>query len=133
MTNAVTTFNCDEGLLKFAKEVDFTELFSYIQKFTDVKCDFQRPEITINRGSVHIDFMSDNIVSQTGAFASILDNCCFMSFGNGVVCDNDTNEISYWVSVSIRYRHKDGGSNGMDVCQARYSNGVWAFWNAGQR
>ena len=37
------------------------------------------------------------------------------------------------VGVSIRYEHKDGGSNGMEVLRAWYKNGTWTFPDAGER
>jgi hypothetical protein len=77
--------------------------------------------------------MSEDITSQIGAFAAILENCYIHSFSNGVYKDKGTGELCYWVSVNIRYEHKNGGSNGMDMVRADYRSSGWEFSDAGQR
>ena len=75
--------------------------------------------------------MSKDITNQTGAFAGILENCCIGSFSNRVFNDKETNEPGYWVQVNIQYQHKDGGSNGMEVVTAWYTDAKgWIFRNA---
>jgi len=124
----------NENFVKFAQTIDFTMLFDHIREFTKVDCEFAQPEIITNRnGSVHIEFSSENIASQTGSFSAILERCVLASFSNYVVQDKETDELRYWVDVSIRYSHFDGGSNGMDVCLAEYRKGEWSFRDAGER
>jgi hypothetical protein len=130
----VTVDNNNDDLVTFAQEIDFTELFDHIKAFAKVNCAFYRPEITTARGSVYISILSDNFASQTGPFAAILERCCFRSFNNGVYRDKETGEPGYWVSVNIRYEHKDGGENGMDVTRAWYSASKgWIFQDTGNR
>jgi hypothetical protein len=129
----VTMDNDNEELVNFAKTIDFTELFDHIKTFAGVDCKFYQPEITTKRGDVYISLMSDDITAQTGAFAAILRSCCLSSFSNRVTRDRETNESFYWVTVSIRYEHKNGGSNGMNVVSASYRNGEWTFSDAGGR
>ena len=129
----VTVDNHNEDLVAFAQAIDFTPLFEHTKELAKVDCAFCQPEITTIRGRVHISFMSDDIASQTGAFAAILERCSLASFSNGVFKDEETSELGYWVQVSIQYEHKGGGSNGMEVTNARYTeNGGWTFRNAGQ-
>ena len=124
----------NERFVAYAQTVDFTELFEHLQEFTKVKCTFYQPEITVSyNGSVHVNFSSENIAPQSGPFSVILENCCFASFSNYVVEDKETGELWYWVSANLQYRHVDGGSNGMEVCEAHYRDGAWRFWNAGER
>jgi hypothetical protein len=122
----------NEKLVAFAQTIDFSALFDHIKDFANIDCDFHQPAIITSGGGVHITFISDDIKSQTGPFAVILKRCYIQSFSNGVVKDKETGEPKYWVSVSIRYEHKDGGSNGMDMVRAWYKNGTWEFLNAGQ-
>ena len=133
--NNITITETNEAFVNFAQTIDFTELFEHIVNFTRTSCTFDEPEITTNKhGEVYIRFQSENIVSVTGPFAAILKECYFHSFSNGVCRDRDTNEIKYWVSVSIGYAHKDGGSNGMEVCHAWYTdNEGWIFADVGDR
>jgi len=122
----------NEELINFAQSIDFTELFDHIRVFAGIECDFEQPEISTNRYGVSIDFASGDIVSQTGAFAAILEKCNIHSFSNKVLHSVKTGEIQYWVYVSIGYSHKDGGSNGMNVCRAWYKDSTgWTFEDAG--
>jgi len=120
--------------VSFARTVDFTELFNHIQEFANIKCEFNQPEIVIGHsGSVYIVFQSDNIVDQTGAFASILESCRVTNFGGGVSRSEENGEFNYWVSISLTYSHMNGGENGMELCRADYKDGKWEYWNAGER
>jgi len=130
----VTVDNHNEDLIAFAQTIDFTQLFEHTKEFAKVDCTFHQPEITTIRGNVHIGFMSTDITEQTGAFAAILERCYLASFSNRVHTNTETGELGYWVQVSIQYEHKGGGTNGMEVTTARYTeNGGWTFRNAGQR
>ena len=124
----VSIDNHNEDLVAFAQTINFEELFNQIKAHTKVECEFHHPEITTTRGNVHIGFMSHDIADQTGAFAAILERCCLASFSNGVFKEKETGELCYWVQVSIRYDHKGGGSNGMEVFSAWYSEAKgWTF------
>ncbi len=116
----------------FAQNIDFTELFDHLKAFTKSDCAFYQPEITTRRGEVYINFMSDDIAAQAGPFAAILERCSLHSFSSGIRTDKETHEPAYWVSVSIQYEHKDGGSNGINICRAYYTeHGRWIFCDAG--
>lgn len=131
----VTINNNNEDLVNFAQTIDFSELFEHVKTFAGVSCSFYQPEITTGRsGDVFISFMSDDIAAQTGPFAAILRVCYLASFSNGVFKDKETGEPCYWVSANIRYEHKDGGSNGMDMVRAWYSDSKgWVFKDVGER
>jgi len=119
--------------VEYAQAIDLSELFEHIRDFAQATCGFEQPEITTGRdGSVHINFKSYDIRPQTGPFSVILESCYFESFSSYVVADKETDELWFWVSVSIRYTHLDGGSNGMELCRADYRNGKWSFRDAGE-
>ena len=123
----------NEELVAFAQTVDFTELFNHVRDFAGIDCTFSRPEITTIRGEVCISFMSDDIAGQTDAFAALLRRCHVQSSNNGVFRHAETGGLEYWVGVNIRYEHKDGGENGMEVLRAWHKNGTWTFLDAGER
>ena len=124
----ITEYNKD--LIEFAQTIDFTDLFDRVREIADVKCQFQTPKITTNyEGSVFIQFESDNIADQCGPFGKILESCQIENFSGYVTRDRDTGEIYYWLTVSLRYRHIGGGSNGMDLCRAQYNHGTWMLFN----
>ncbi len=134
MKNVTIDSDTTGDYVAFAQNIDFTELFDHIKAFTKADCAFHQPEITTSRGEVHINFISDDIAAQTGPFAAILERCSLHSFSNGVYTDKETHEPAYWVSVSIQYEHKDGGSNGMNICRASYTElGGWVFRDAGAK
>jgi len=123
----------NEEMVAFAQTIDFTELFNHVKALTKVGCEFHQPEITSTRGNVHIGFMSHDIADQTGAFAAILEKCYLGSFSNYAYRDKETGELGYWVTVTIQYEHKNGGSNGMEVVTAWYKESTgWTFRNAGK-
>jgi hypothetical protein len=127
----VTIDNNNEELVAFAQTIDFTELFDHVKTFAGIECSFYQPEITTNRGRVYVSFMSDDITPQAGLFAPILRCCYIYSFNNSVYKDPATNVISYSVSVNVRYEHKGGGSNGMDIVFAVYCRDKWTFYDVG--
>ena len=128
----IASENINDDRVSFAQTIDFSELFDHIKVFTGVTCNFNQPEISAIRGNIYISFTSENIAEQTGPFSAIFKNCYFYSFNNGVNRNRETNELGYWVSVDIMYEHKDGGSNGMDVIHASYTERTgWVFRDAG--
>ena len=133
--NDIIRTDSNKELIVFAESIDFTELFESIKSFTSTACVFNQPEIETNKnGGVFIRFTSEDIANKCGPFAAILKKCTIENFSNGVYRDKETDEIKYWVSVSIRYTHLDGGSNGMDICWGVYTeDDGWEIKNAGSR
>jgi hypothetical protein len=125
----VTINERNEALAKFAQDIDFTELCEHAANHANVKCDFEQPVITANRhGELYINITSEDSRTQTGAFAAILESCRISSFSTGFYIDKENGEPRCWVQLSLRYTHKDGGSNGMTLLDAWYSeNDGWTF------
>lgn len=119
----------NEKGLCFAKTVPFNKLFEHIRALTKADCEFSIPEIYTDRyGSVHVSFESNDITDQTGPFAAILKNCYLCVFGCGVSPNEKTGELQLWIRIDIRYEHKHGGSNGMDVTSGQYTASTgWEF------
>ncbi|MFV0485398.1 MAG: hypothetical protein ACK5MU_04230 [Candidatus Saccharimonadales bacterium] len=120
----------DEALIDFAKTIDFRGLYKQIRASALIVAEFEIPQIAIRREKIHIEFASKNVASQTGPFSAILKHCYIHSFSNSVFRDKETDAPKYWVSVHIRYEHKDGGENGMDIGTALYCDGAWEFTGA---
>ena len=124
-----TVDNDNAEHIDFAQTIDFTELFDHIKTFAGIECKFYQPEITTKHGKVYISFMSDDVTAQTGLYAAILKCCYIQSASSGVYMGE---ELCYWVSVNVRYEHKNGGFNGMEMVFAVYCRGKWTFYNTGQ-
>jgi len=133
-SNRATIADYNRAFVEYALTIDFSELFDHVKAFAKVECEFEQLDIVTSRsdGSTYIEFQSNDIADQCGPFAAILECCRIMNFGGNVVYDEKTGEFRYWTTVSLRYRHKDGGSNGMTVCQAEYKSGRWTFRNIGE-
>jgi len=114
--------------IEFGKGIDFSGLFRHAELFSGMALTFSKPEVREGRGGgVHIEFQSNNIAASCGIFGKILEYCVIEPFSNSVFEDEETGELRYWASIHITYQHHAGGSNGMDLFSARYSNGVWEF------
>ena len=120
-------------LVSFAQTIDFTQLFDHIKTFAGISCTFQPPEIATYRdGGVYIEILSDDIASQAGVFGKILKRCHIQSGSGGVCSDRENDGVKYWVIISLAYSHKDGGSNGMELCHAWYTDSEgWVFKDVG--
>lgn len=126
------TRDVNDDLIVFAQSIDFSELFEHIKSFAGVTCTFYQPEISTIRGEVYISFKSEDITNQTGPFSAILRSCYLCSFSNTVNRDRYNGELFYSVSVGIAYEDKTGGSNGMDVVRASYTERTgWVFRDVG--
>jgi len=112
--------------LDYARNIDFTGLFRYAETFTQTVLTFDKPEINESSGVISVNFKSENIAHTCGLFGQILESCTVESSSNYVV-ENYDGDLRYWVQVSVRYTHKDGGSNGMDLFRAFYENDTWTF------
>jgi hypothetical protein len=119
----------NSALAAFAQRIDFSELFEHAAALANVDCSFEQPRITANRsGELFVRVESGDITAQTGAFAAILKSCVICNFGGGIVNDRETGEPKCWLPLSMSYTHKDGGSNGMSLLTAWYSeSGGWTF------
>jgi len=115
--------------MKFGTAIDFTELFDYIKQFTghaNLTFTNNGVECTTRRNYWSIKWQSSEIApAELGVFGKILSSCVVSPFNNEI--SNKDGVCSYWTTVHISYRHKSGGSNGMELFTARFVNGKWSF------
>jgi len=128
---AVTT---TEEKIEFANSIDFSELFRHAEKLAGLELTFSKPEIRASDCGerVFISFRSNNIAASCGVFGKILEYCVIENFSSAVY-ENEDGELKYCVSVHISYQHHAGGSNGMELFIACYSNGEWNFMDVEPR
>ena len=122
----------EEENIEFANSIDFTELFRHAEVLSGTVLTFSGPNVVVKGVNVYINFVSNDIASTCGAFGKILEKCVIESSNNGICRDEKTDELVYWVYINISYSHVEGGSNGMNLFDARYTNGNWSFRNAGE-
>ena len=64
-----------------------------------------------------LEFESQDIRDFCGVFGIVLKDCVLSTFGTGFFKDSD----DIWGRIDLRYSHKEGGSNGMELLRYQYS------------
>ena len=115
--------------LAFAEGVDFAPAFEHIRKMANVTCEFEKPKFGIDEytGNVYVGIESSDITEQTGAFAAAFRSCNIVCSNGSVSRDKATGELVMWLQFSIKYTHKDGGRNEIDITNARYFRAMWCM------
>lgn len=102
------------------KTVNWSPLFKEINKYLGTNLKFQ---IDSNEGGRRPRIISPNFVGETGIFKNILEEITVDLFNFGQT------ELGLWMTVSVNYSQRSGGSNGMKFLTAWYENGKWKFNN----
>jgi len=116
-----------EQKIEFANSIDFSGLFSHAEGLAGFELTFEKPEVRERYENVTISFKSNDISPTCGIFSRILEYCVIEKFNSEVFEDKETGELKYWATVYVSYQHHEGGSNGMQLFTAWYSNGEWTF------
>lgn len=113
-------------LEEYAKTIPYNEMFDTAVNISGVKnAKFTEPKIEVdNSGRVFVHYESNELKSQSGIFSGSLKSVKLKQFNSEVTID-ENGELGYWGSMSIRYEHNDGGSNGMNVIDYTYGDKGW--------
>lgn len=70
------------------------------------------------------EFQSQNLINKSGIFALPLQEVVLGNFGGGTIING-----VMWLNIHLFYNHKDGGSNGLKICDAWYfvDTKTWKF------
>ena len=132
ITNIEIT-DSNKDLVAFAQTIGFAPLFAHIKTFFyGVEVEYATPVLKTSRdGDLYVAIQSGCILPNTGIFAALLTKCTIEHFNSRLrVTKDGVNRC--WLTICVRYEHKGGGSNGMDVCTAIYDEGKgWEFRNVG--
>ncbi len=71
----------------------------------------------------------DDLTASTGLFTSVLAECRVGTFSQQINW-TATDGFKIWFQLSLRYKHFNGGSNGMTVAEFRFQNGTWTMSNS---
>ncbi len=118
-----------EQVKSFLESIDLQPLFSAIDEFVGAKLDYTSKIVQTNYKPYYsLEFESNDVTKYCGVFSKILDECVIDNFSTGVSLAN-LDDLKYWVDVHISYHRKNGGSNGMRLFYAEYTNSNgWNFY-----
>ena len=71
---------------------------------------------------------ADDLTDCAGIFASVLSQCQIGTFNQHIDYTPEAG-FTVWFQLSLRYKHFDGGSNGMTIAEFRFQNGEWSKSN----
>lgn len=123
---------------EFAHQIPFDGLFDYIKDLTGINDLSFDIEFKKDRwGTIYPMFHSQNLADRVGFLNLIFKTIEISSFNSEVSADepgwsnrdySQDYQLSYWCTVSFRYTHPSGGSNGVTFMTAWYDeqNG-WQF------
>ena len=68
----------------------------------------------------------DDLTASTGIFASVLAECRVGTFSQQIDW-TETDGFKIWFQLSLRYKHFNGGSNGMNIASFWFENDEWTM------
>lgn len=102
--------------------IDYEPLYQHIEDLIGYDLDFTQESKTSARGNrTFIEMYSNDVLDLCGIFQSGLKSCRIECNSS----DGSDDYINVW--VNIRYKLKEGGSNGIPITVGIYKNGQWSF------
>lgn len=111
------------ALTEFNKTIPYDEMFDVAKEISGSKnITFNEPKLVKgSSGSLYTTYRSNDIKQDTGVFSSVLKGARLENFNSSLSISED-GELSYWGTMSLRYQHNGGGTNGMEIMQYTYKD-----------
>lgn len=111
------------ALTEFNKTIPYDEMFNAAKEISGSKnIVFEEPKLVKgSSGSLYTTYRSNDIKQDTGVFSSVLKGARLENFNSSLSISED-GELSYWGTMSLRYQHNGGGTNGMEIMQYTYKD-----------
>lgn len=112
------------ALTEFNKTIPYDEMFDVAKEISGSKnITFNEPKLVKGRdsGSLYTTYQSNDIKADTGVFSSVLKGARLENFNSSLSISED-GELSYWGTMSLRYQHNGGGTNGMEIMEYTYKD-----------
>lgn len=110
------------------KQIDWKGLEAELSKILKTPITV-KPELVKRSHGTYIKWEgNEELVDKSGIFTNVFKSVKVAAFSTSTVEEvNKDNE--YWCTISLRWEHKDGGSNGASLGSARYSleKKTWEF------
>lgn len=111
------------ALTEFNKTIPYDEMFDVAKEISGSKnITFNEPKLVKgSSGSLYTTYRSNDIKQDAGVFSSVLKGARLENFNSSLSISED-GELSYWGTMSLRYQHNGGGTNGMEIMQYTYKD-----------
>ena len=125
--------NKKQAMVDFLNHLDYRPLFKHAEELAGINLDFSDVEVKEVRGEVYAEFTSQNLATEgCGIFGKVLESCVISPFSSGIY-EAEDGDFVYWANINLRYRHLDGGMNGMNLFTVQFKDNKWSFRDVGQR
>jgi len=104
-----------EQLLEWAENIPMEELYSELRRLTGLTDLKFTKKVRESRGTIIIDFESQDLVDQVGFLKLMFKEIRISNFNSEVYyksIDGEEAVPRYWGTACFRYTHPSGGSNG---------------------
>lgn len=124
-----------EQLLEWAENIPMEELYSELRRLTGLTDLKFTKKIRESRGTIIIDFESQDLVDQVGFLKLMFKEIKISNFNSEVYyksIDEEEAVPRYWGTACFRYTHPSGGSNGCTFLTFWYEDRKgWEFEQRG--
>lgn len=124
-----STNGSDDELLAFGESIPMDPLFDKLREVTGLpNLEFTYEVVKYSNG-VGVTYESQDIAEYAGFLQLMFKTLKIESFNSSIFYDEEENRgLCLWTTVSFRYKHQDGGSNGDNFMTAWYSETYgWDF------
>ena len=107
---------------KFSETMPDEDMYKVAEEVSGIKgLKFTKTMQNSYQGEPYSKYQSNDIKDQSGVFSAVLKEARIETFNSSFSLDEKTGEPRYWGTLSLRYEHKGGGSNGIELMDIRYS------------
>jgi hypothetical protein len=107
---------------KFSETMPDEDMYKVAEEVSGIKgLKFTKTMENNYQGQPYSKYQSNDIKDQSGVFSAVLKEARIETFNSSFSIDENTGEPRYWGSLVLRYEHKGGGSNGMDLLNIEYN------------
>lgn len=110
-------------VLEFAKKIDFDDLSNLVSKHVNAGSSIKLVPGEIRKGysGYYIPAESEDVRDKCGIMSEVFDSVVIDLFNSSITTDKNTGELYFWCTPHFSYHLKEGGSNGVEICTAIFT------------
>lgn len=110
-------------VLEFAKKIDFDDLSNLVSKHVNAGSSIKLVPGEIRKGysGYYIPAESEEVRDKCGIMSGVFKSVKVDLFNSAVTTDKDTGEMFFWCTPHFSFDMKEGGSNGIKICTAIFT------------
>lgn len=109
-------------VLEFADKIDFDVLSNMLcDKLGTLSISLTPGEVEKSYGGYTIKAFSKELRDKCGVMSEVFDTVKIDLFNSVITTDKNTGELYFWCTPHFKYRIKDGGRNGIEICTAVFT------------